>query len=228
MAYELPIHGELNWDEKIDASLAYLKTTADTAAAAAVTAQAAAVVAQAAADAAVVKTANLSDLTNAGTARNNLALGTAATQDSTAFDLSGAATTAQAFAIQRSQHTGTQAQATVTNLVTDLAAKAPIASPTFTGTVAGVTKSMVGLGSVDNTTDLGKPISTLTQTALTAKLDSVGLGDLPAGVGVTSSYSAGWSTRPTARTDIVVTWIGGTDATPPSGGITGDLWVKDS
>jgi hypothetical protein len=33
----------------------------------------------------------------------------------------------------RSTHTGTQAQSTVTDLVTDLAAKAPLTSPTFTG-----------------------------------------------------------------------------------------------
>jgi len=46
---------------------------------------------------------------------------------------------------------------TVTNAI---AAKAPIASPTFTGTVSGVTKSMVGLGSVDNTADASKPVST--------------------------------------------------------------------
>jgi hypothetical protein len=49
---------------------------------------------------------------------------------------------------------------------------APIANPTFTGTVGGVTKSMVGLGSVDNTSDANKPVSTATQTALNAKLDS--------------------------------------------------------
>ena len=49
---------------------------------------------------------------------------------------------------------------------------ATIASPTFTGTVSGVTKSMVGLGSVDNTTDANKPISTATQTALDLKLAS--------------------------------------------------------
>jgi hypothetical protein len=49
---------------------------------------------------------------------------------------------------------------------------APIANPTFTGTVGGVTKSMVGLGSVDNTSDADKPVSTATQTALNAKLDS--------------------------------------------------------
>lgn len=47
--------------------------------------------------------------------------------------------------------------------------KAPIASPTFTGTVSGVDKTMVGLSNVDNTTDLGKPISTATQTALDGK-----------------------------------------------------------
>lgn len=47
--------------------------------------------------------------------------------------------------------------------------KAPLASPTFTGTVSGVTKSMVGLGNADNTADLTKPISTATQTALDLK-----------------------------------------------------------
>ena len=51
---------------------------------------------------------------------------------------------------------------------------APIASPTFTGTVGGITASMVGLGNVDNTSDANKPVSTATQTALNAKLDSSG------------------------------------------------------
>ena len=46
---------------------------------------------------------------------------------------------------------------------------APIANPTFTGTVAGITKSMVDLGNVDNTTDANKPVSTATQTALDLK-----------------------------------------------------------
>lgn len=48
---------------------------------------------------------------------------------------------------------------------------APIASPTFTGTVGGITKTMVGLGNVDNTSDVNKPVSTATQTALDLKLD---------------------------------------------------------
>ena len=50
---------------------------------------------------------------------------------------------------------------------------APLADPTFTGTVGGISKSMVGLGNVDNTTDANKPVSTATQTALDAKLDKI-------------------------------------------------------
>lgn len=52
---------------------------------------------------------------------------------------------------------------------TQLNAKAPIASPTFTGTVSGVTASMVGLGNVTNTSDTNKPVSTAQQTALNLK-----------------------------------------------------------
>jgi hypothetical protein len=56
--------------------------------------------------------------------------------------------------------------------LTDLNNYAPINSPTFTGTVSGITKSMVGLGSVDNTSDAAKPISTATQTALDLKVNA--------------------------------------------------------
>ena len=56
-----------------------------------------------------------------------------------------------------------------TDVDTSLALKAPKESPTCTGTVQGITKSMVGLGNVDNTTDANKPISIQTQTALDAK-----------------------------------------------------------
>ena len=54
-------------------------------------------------------------------------------------------------------------------VTTALGNKAPIESPTFTGTVSGVTKTHVGLGNVDNTTDANKPVSTATQTALDLK-----------------------------------------------------------
>lgn len=62
-------------------------------------------------------------------------------------------------------------QSYVTNITDDLA---PKANPTFTGTVAGITKSMVGLGDVDNTSDANKPVSTATQTALDLKANLAG------------------------------------------------------
>lgn len=56
-----------------------------------------------------------------------------------------------------------------TTMTNALAAKAPLASPTFSGTVGGITKAMVGLASVDNTSDAGKPVSTAQQAALDVK-----------------------------------------------------------
>ena len=57
----------------------------------------------------------------------------------------------------------------IDSINTTLDLKAPIASPTFTGTVSGITSAMVGLGNVDNTSDVNKPVSTATQTALDLK-----------------------------------------------------------
>jgi hypothetical protein len=45
-------------------------------------------------------------------------------------------------------------------ITTALGNKAPIASPTFTGTVGGITKDMVGLSNVDNTSDNTKALIT--------------------------------------------------------------------
>ena len=59
--------------------------------------------------------------------------------------------------------------ADVNGLADALGSKAPLASPTFSGTVNGITKSMVGLDNVDNTADLSKPISSATQYALDLK-----------------------------------------------------------
>ena len=63
-----------------------------------------------------------------------------------------------------------------TDLQTALNLKAPLASPTFTGTVSGITKSMVGLSNVDNTSDVNKPISSATQTALDGKEPTITAG----------------------------------------------------
>ena len=66
------------------------------------------------------------------------------------------------------------AQSKIDGLSTSLSAKADLAGPTFTGTVSGITKTMVGLGNVDNTSDASKPVSTATQTALDAKASLAG------------------------------------------------------
>jgi fibronectin type 3 domain-containing protein len=56
-------------------------------------------------------------------------------------------------------------------LTTAIGLKAPLESPTFTGTVSGISPTMIGLGNVDNTSDVNKPVSTAQQTALNLKAD---------------------------------------------------------
>jgi hypothetical protein len=65
--------------------------------------------------------------------------------------------------------------------VPGLALKAPINSPAFTGTVSGVTKSMVDLGNVDNTSDANKPVSLAAQTALDLKENASNKSDASLG-----------------------------------------------
>ena len=55
------------------------------------------------------------------------------------------------------------AQTTATSVASTYA---PKADPTFTGTVIGVTKTHVGLGNCDNTSDMDKPVGTAMTTAL--------------------------------------------------------------
>lgn len=57
---------------------------------------------------------------------------------------------------------------------TDLVLKASLSGAAFTGAVSGITKTMVGLASVDNTADTAKPVSTFQQTALNLKADAAG------------------------------------------------------
>jgi len=54
--------------------------------------------------------------------------------------------------------------------------KAPKNSPTFTGTVSGITKNMVGLGNADNTSDIDKPISTAQINAFAPKANPIFTG----------------------------------------------------
>jgi hypothetical protein len=47
--------------------------------------------------------------------------------------------------------------------------KSKFACPTFTGTVSGITKAMVGLTNVDNISDANKPVSSAQQSVLNLK-----------------------------------------------------------
>jgi hypothetical protein len=83
--------------------------------------------------------------------------------------------------------------------LTDLNNYALIASPTFTGTVSGITKSMVGLTNVDNTTDAAKPISTATQGALDLKANASNVStSLASKASLVSPALTGIPTVPTA------------------------------
>ena len=88
---------------------------------------------------------------------------------------------------------------------TQIDAKAPTASPTFTGTVSGITKAMVDLGNVDNTSDANKPVSTAAQTALDLKapLASPALTGTP----TAPTASAGTSSTQIATTAFVGTAV---------------------
>jgi hypothetical protein len=56
----------------------------------------------------------------------------------------------------------------------DLSGLSPINNPTFTGTVGGITKTMVGLSNADNTSDANKPLSLADASALLLKLNTGG------------------------------------------------------
>ncbi|SDN78868.1 hypothetical protein [Geodermatophilus sp. DSM 45219] len=107
-----------------------------------------------------------------GAGTSNLAIGTTAT---TAKAGNYAPTKADV-GLGNVDNTADSAKPVSTATQTALDAKAPLASPTFTGTVSGVTKAHVGLGNVDNTSDASKPVSTAQQTALNGKAAAVTTG----------------------------------------------------
>jgi len=89
---------------------------------------------------------------------------------------------------------------------TQIDAKASLSGATFTGTVAGISKSMVGLGNVDNTADANKPVSTATQTALDGKLSLSG-GTLTGALTLSGAPSADLQAATKAYVDNLATGI---------------------
>lgn len=97
---------------------------------------------------------------------------------------------------------------------------APIYSPTFTGTVtftgdvSGLNANMVGLSNVQNTSDMNKPVSTATFTALSAKVNVTDASLV--GVPRAPTASNGTNTNQIATTEFVNNQIGITVGNPPS------------
>jgi hypothetical protein len=108
---------------------------------------------------------------------------------------------------------------------------APINSPTFTGIVGGISKSMVGLGNVDNTSDVNKPISTATQNALDLKATLVS----PDFTGIPTAPTAavGTDTTQIATTAFVIDQIDAStqpgslyQADAPTSPEVGQIWIE--
>jgi hypothetical protein len=140
-----------------------LVVTADAVDAATSASAAATSAAAAATSAAAAATQAANALTSAGNADTSEAAALAS-------QIAAASSAAAAAASEAATAAAVAAEATLranadTALQNNINLKANIASPTFTGTVSGVTKSMVGLGNVDNTSDANKPVSTAQATA---------------------------------------------------------------
>jgi hypothetical protein len=89
--------------------------------------------------------------TEKSNARTNLGLGSAATSATGDFDAAGAAATAQAYAIQRGNHTGTQLAATISDFAATVRATVLTGLSTAAGTVVDATHTVLqALGFLQN------------------------------------------------------------------------------
>jgi hypothetical protein len=81
---------------------------------------------------------------------------------------------------------------------TQLDDKAPIASPTFTGTVSGITSAMVGLGNVDNTSNATEraATATLTNKTLTSPVINTPTGLVKGDVGLGNADNTSDANKP--------------------------------
>lgn len=111
---------------------------------------------------------------------------------------------------------------------------APISSPTFTGTVSGITKSMVGLGNVENTTLstwTGSTNLTTLGTISTGTWNATAIGYTKGGTGLTTLGTAGQVLKVNSTQDGLEWGIGASangvaavTSDPPASPLTNQVW----
>lgn len=97
-----------------------------------------------------------------------------------------------------------------TTIMNQLADKAPINNPTFTGTVNGITKAMVGLGNVPNVDATARSNHTGTQLANTISDFSDAVGNALLG-SITNDVVSAISTTMTAGSNVTISYNGTSD-----------------
>jgi hypothetical protein len=103
---------------------------------------------------------------------NAQALADITIKDIAAQDATNKADIAKNYAIQRSNHTGTQLSSSISDFATAVSSSSPVKSVAGKTGVVTLTKSDIGLSNVDNTKDIDKPVSTAQAAANTQILNA--------------------------------------------------------